>query len=408
MEAALEPLGFEVDLVLDPDRRAFNGAVSMFTQKLRPGDVALVHFSGHGVAMDGENYLLPSDVPQPATTDKEMLKWEAIALTGLLERIRGSGARTLILIIDACRDNPYRGNHSRSFGARGGLVQIQPPRGPGGIFIMYSAGYNQTAADRLSDNDPEPTSVYTRSLLRKISVEGKTLTDLAREVREDVEALAATVGHEQRPAYYDELSGPAFYFMPPRASPQTTAMSRDFELTFWNSIRDSRNTLLYRDYLTKFGDHAIFATIAVEKIKEIEGSPSAAALPPSLEACRRFPTLCIESMPKPVVPTMPAVVASFQPSFDCKLDHGLVEQIICAEAGLASRDRIMSDLYYRLMDSVPANARASLRSEQRTWLARRTACGSLPANKRAECVTQTLDTRIAELQQRTKGTAASK
>jgi hypothetical protein len=78
MEAALEPLGFEVDLVLDPDRRAFNGAVSAFTQKLRPGDVALVHFSGHGVAMDGENYLLPSDVPQPATTDKE--RWNLVAL----------------------------------------------------------------------------------------------------------------------------------------------------------------------------------------------------------------------------------------------------------------------------------------------------------------------------------------
>ncbi len=82
------------------------------------------------------------------------------------------------------------------------------PKGRAVSSSCFSAGFGQTAADRLNDNDREPTSVYTRTLLNKISVEGKPITDLAREVREDVEALAATVNHEQRPAYYDELSGP--------------------------------------------------------------------------------------------------------------------------------------------------------------------------------------------------------
>jgi uncharacterized protein len=412
MKAALEPLGFEVDLVLDPDRRAFNAAVSLFAQKLRPGDVALVHFSGHGVALDGENYLLPIDVPQPATTDKEMLKWEGIALTSLLERIRGSGARTQILIIDACRDNPYAGTHSRALGRGGGLVQIQPPRGPGGIFIMYSAGYNQTAADRLSDTDPESTSVYTRSLLRKLAVEGKTLTDIAREVREDVEALAATIGHAQRPAYYDELSGPAFYFVRPQSPPQLSAMPREFELTFWNSIQDSRNTLLYRDYLAKFGERATFAAIARERIKEIEPPPVSTTAPD--KATSPAAGLHAPSLPAVVpsakqamsLPRMPSMVATFQPSFDCKLDRGTVEQLICADGGLSSRDRIMSELYYRHIESLPTDARAALRSEQRSWLLRRTTCGSIPANERTACITQMLDARIAELHQGTKGRMA--
>ncbi|MGD9922512.1 MAG: caspase domain-containing protein [Pseudorhodoplanes sp.] len=203
MKAALEKTGFAVDLLIDPDRAAFNSGISEFTRKLGPGDVAVIHYSGHGVALDGENYLLPVDAPRPDRVDKEGLKHEAFALMGLIERVRATGSNVQIAIVDACRDNPYARSGTRSVGRRGGLVEPQrrPAKGQGGFFILFSAGFGQTAADRLDDNDREPTSVYTRTLLRKIAVEGKPITDLAREVREDVEALAATINHEQRPAY---------------------------------------------------------------------------------------------------------------------------------------------------------------------------------------------------------------
>ena len=94
------------------------------------------------------------------------------------------------------------------------IIDLTPVDGH--LFGSFDAQTHLVAAN-LDDNDREPTSVYTRTLLRKIAVEGKAITDLAREVREDVEALAATVNHEQRPAYYDELSGPLFYFVPPRS-----------------------------------------------------------------------------------------------------------------------------------------------------------------------------------------------
>ncbi len=317
MKTALERAGFTVDLVLNPDRRGFNLAISNFSRKLRAGDVALFHFSGHGVALDGENYLLPTDVPAPGDGDKELLKLEAMPLTGVLERIRDAGARTEILIIDACRDNPYAGRGKRSFGVRGGLAQIQPPRGPGGVFILYSAGYGQTAADRLNDKDTEPTSVYTRTLLRKITVEGKPITDIAREVREDVEALAATIGHAQRPAYYDELSGPPFYFVPPSGKSQTAARSPAIELAFWNSIKDSRNAALFRDYLAKFGDRAVFASIANAKIREL----AAPAQPPAVQPQPQSP--------RPIVPPVAALPTpdanNFQPSFDCAQDTGRID-----------------------------------------------------------------------------------
>ena len=66
LKSTLEDLGFTVDLVLDADRRALNRAVSEFQSKLAPGDTALIHFSGHGVELDGQNYLLPADIPTPS------------------------------------------------------------------------------------------------------------------------------------------------------------------------------------------------------------------------------------------------------------------------------------------------------------------------------------------------------
>jgi len=211
LKVALVNANYEVDLVVDPDRRQMNVALSAFTNKLRPGDVALFHFSGHGVTLDGENYLLPKDVLAPGAADKELLKSEGIPLSSVIDRLRAAGTRTQVLVIDACRDNPYATSGTRSLGSSRGLARVEAPKG---TFIMYSAGYGQTALDRLGNADTEATSLFTRTLLRTAEDHPKPITDLAREVRERVEELALTVGHEQRPAYYDELSGPPFYLFP--------------------------------------------------------------------------------------------------------------------------------------------------------------------------------------------------
>ncbi len=337
MKPALERLGFTVDLVVNPDRRTLNLGVSSFVAKLKPGDTALVHFSGHGIAVDGENFLLPADVPKPAPGDKDLVKSEGLPMTGLLDRIRGAGPRVTVLILDACRDNPFARRGTRAIGVSGGLSQVQLARGAAqsGVFIMYSAGYGQTARDRLDDNDREPTSLYTRTLLRKISVEGKPITDLAREVREDVEALATTVRHEQRPAYYDELSGPAFYFAPPGAI---------------------------------------------------------AAVPPPQPA--RPPTdNSALSRPAPPTPFVQPVAAP--PSFDCRYARLPDELAICASPQLAALDRQLSQLYYARVDVLDSDARLAFRRQQGDWLGRRKLCGA-----NAACVSQAYSSRIAALQGR--------
>ena len=208
LKSTLEDLGFTVDLVVDADRRALNRAVSEFQSKLVRGDTALIHFSGHGVELDGQNYLLPADIPSPKSGQQDFIKAEAISLGDLVQRVASSGAATRIFIIDACRDNPFAQAGSRGVGGTRGLTRVEAPAG---TFILYSAGYNQTALDRLNDADAAPTSVYTRVLTEKMTEPGKPLAELAREVRSDVEVLAKSAGHEQRPAYYDELSGQFFF-----------------------------------------------------------------------------------------------------------------------------------------------------------------------------------------------------
>lgn len=222
MAAKLATLGFAVTKVLDADRRTLNLAITNFRKSLRPGDDALVHFSGHGVEIDGNNLLLPADIPVPAEGDTDFLLNEAIGLSDLMLRIAGSGAATQIFVIDACRDNPFAQAGTRGLGGTRGLAVVPPTKGS---FILYSAGKGQTALDTLGPEDPQATSVYTRVLIDALGQPGLSLTDLAKTVRTRVSALASEVGHEQQPAYYDELSQDFFFVdaaAPPGVTPDTT------------------------------------------------------------------------------------------------------------------------------------------------------------------------------------------
>lgn len=209
MAAKLQTLGFTVTPVFNPDRRAFNQAIATFTRQVKPGDDVLVHFSGHGVEVDGNNLLLPLDVPMPGAEDKDFLIGEAISLTDLMQRISDTHAATKVFIIDACRDNPFAGNGTKGIGGTRGLAVEAPTEG---AFILYSAGRGQTALDRLGPGDTATTSVYTRVLINMLGTPGMSLTDLAKGVRKQVAALADTVKHTQQPAYYDELNNDDFSF----------------------------------------------------------------------------------------------------------------------------------------------------------------------------------------------------
>ena len=213
---ALTIYGFDVMLVRNPTRRQMNEAISTFVAKLKPEDTAFVHFSGHGIEIQQQNFLLPVDVPLPTTgttgAGGDLIKSESIALSDLMARVDASGVGTKIFIIDACRDNPFAARGVRSLGGQRGLNINEPT--PGGTFLLYSAGIGEQALDRLSDTDVEPTSVYTRTLLRRFGGE-RPILYVAKDLQREVRDLARRIGHSQQPGFYDQfLTSDSFYIDP--------------------------------------------------------------------------------------------------------------------------------------------------------------------------------------------------
>jgi uncharacterized caspase-like protein len=102
--AALDRLGFETETLVDPDRQTLETGIRRFGQRARGADAALFFFAGHGLEASGHNWLLPA--PAEIRSDRD-LRFEAVDLESVLEQLEGA-ARLSILVLDACRDNPFR------------------------------------------------------------------------------------------------------------------------------------------------------------------------------------------------------------------------------------------------------------------------------------------------------------
>jgi hypothetical protein len=206
---AMEGLGFKVMRGENLSREETLQRLRAFTSQFEPGDTAFIFYSGHGVAVAGQNYLLPSDFSMTLADDLQIhIHRAAIAEAELITAIQASKARAAVVVIDACRNSPFEPRGVRSFS----VVQLEPkPIDEGqGIFVLYSAGYGQSALDVLREGDKNPNSVFTRVLVPALKKPGLHLTELALSVREQVSRLAKTVGHEQTPAFYDMTTGRVF------------------------------------------------------------------------------------------------------------------------------------------------------------------------------------------------------
>jgi hypothetical protein len=215
---ALVGLGYDVHKADNVGRLDFLRQWQLFLNRLEPGDEAAVYFAGHGVEIDGQNFLLPRDVPRVASGEEEVLKASGLSLAALLDQVRDRHPQIGLYILDACRDNPFVDGTGRGIGGTRGLARVEPPSG---TFIMFSAATKESALDRLSDNDPNPNSVYTRTLLPRLKEAGR-ITDITRDVRREVRELAASIGHVQTPAYYDEVVGD---FCPAGCEAKTAAVT---------------------------------------------------------------------------------------------------------------------------------------------------------------------------------------
>lgn len=289
---ALERIGFQVTQLIDSDRREFNRTISGFASNIRPGDEIVFYFAGHGIEVDGRNYLLPADVPFAAPGDEDFIISESIPVDWVLSILKGQGSRVTLLILDACRNNPFPAEGQRSLGGTRGLARMDPPEGS---FILFSAGTGQTALDRLSNSDPNPNSVFTRALLPRLQEPGLAIHDLVQRVRADVRELAATVQHNQFPAYYDQLSG-QFSF-----NPENTSLSEPAEPSVapqeqviipqpndpceaaradWQIVSTIQSLSALEEFLRKYASCSIYVAAAKDRIATLSASRNQATVVP--------------------------------------------------------------------------------------------------------------------------------
>ncbi len=280
MAAALDALGFEVMLRLDLDDRALRQAMRDFKSKLDGGSEAVFYFAGHGVQLGAANYLLPTNI---SPESEEQVKDDALMLQRVLDDLSEQKVRFSVAIVDACRDNPFPKTGTRSIGSTRGLA---PTTAATGQMILFSAGAGQTALDNLSPDDPNPNGVFTRVLLREMTRPGLPVDQVLKRTRQEVVALAKSIGHEQVPALYDQTVG-EFYFIPAVASPQmarpvevaapmafAAAMPTD-DRALWESVRDSKNPDEIQAYLNQF-PQGLFAGVAAVRLRALMGGGPAA------------------------------------------------------------------------------------------------------------------------------------
>jgi uncharacterized caspase-like protein len=129
LAGVLRKLNFSVLIAENQSRRSMSEAMLAFDKMIEPGDMAFFFFAGHGFEIHGQNYLLPTDVPAAVEGQEELIRDAAFPADRIIERLQARGARTAVLVLDACRNNPFERPGARGVAGTAGLAPMTPRRG---------------------------------------------------------------------------------------------------------------------------------------------------------------------------------------------------------------------------------------------------------------------------------------
>jgi len=222
MGDTLKQLGFTVMVAENQNRQAFSQSLLAFDKAVEKGDTAFFFYAGHGFEIAGQNFLLPTDVPAATEGQEELVRDASVLADRIIERLQNRKVRTAILVFDACRNNPFERAGTRAVAGGGGLAPMTQL--PEGVFSIFSAGPRQTALDRLSNDDANPNSVFTRTFAKELTQPGANLVQVAQRTRRLVSEMAETVRHKQIPVYFDQMVDDVFLNgLASKAQPEATA-----------------------------------------------------------------------------------------------------------------------------------------------------------------------------------------
>ena len=318
--AALGRLGFAVTRLDNADQAALRRGLQEFALAASALEIAVVFYAGHGIEVDQRNFLVPVDARLLSDRDVEFETVPLELVSRAVERAKG----LRLIILDACRENPFAPSMQRAGATRAigrGLARIEPS---GETLVAYAAKEGTLASDGAGRNSP-----YSAALLGHLEEPGLEVYQMFRKVRD---AVLASTGGRQEPFTYGSLSSQGAYLAarpaaagaPSKAatpaasgigSDRLTAeqiaaerLAGEKELLFWESVKDSEDPADLQAYLDRYPG-GTYETLARNRLKRMADTPLQAA--PQVAA--------VPARPAPKAPSVSPSSASAQESVEASL-----------------------------------------------------------------------------------------
>lgn len=252
----LRAIGFDVILRENSTKQEMEDAIGSFGERLKDGAVAMVFYSGHGMQVDGRNFLIPVDA---RISTEPQVRLQTVDVDVVLDQMAAAHSRVNLVILDACRNNPFE---HKFRGLSGGLAQINAPEG---TMIAYATAPGKVASDGEGQN-----GLYTEELLKAIDQPGLPIEEVFKHVRS---AVMQRSSGAQTPWEASSLTGD-FYFKagakpePASAAAVTPPPGVDKEALFWESVKGSHDPAPFKAYLDQY-PKGTFAELAAIRISEL-------------------------------------------------------------------------------------------------------------------------------------------
>ena len=300
---SLKNVGFDVTLLIDAEIGEMDAAISTFHKRLDDSGretIGLFYYAGHGVSYDGQNWLIPVEAKVEAGPD---LKRRAVSAQYIMEMMESSKNATNIMILDACRNNPFKDvSLSRNRSLARGMAEMHAPEGS---FIAFSTASGEVAYDGSGDYSP-----FAEAFAAEVATPAITITDMMVSVNARVRKATDGLGEKPQIPWVNYSLSENFWFNRGAAAPavapvpaaatqlpaQAPKKSRDvLEAELWADIKDSGDPLEYEIFLKKYpdGNYADFAKARMVRFAKKAEQPANTA--PAMNQPATFPPAATQS-----------------------------------------------------------------------------------------------------------------
>jgi uncharacterized caspase-like protein/Tfp pilus assembly protein PilF len=286
----LSSLGFELvggSAQIDLDKPAFEAVVKRFGLLLQGAEVGLFYYAGHGVQVHGENYLVPVSANPERETDVD---FEMLGTTLVMRQMEGAHTRLNLILLDACRNNPFGTRASRATSR--GLAQMEAPEG---TLISFATQPGNVASDGEDGDSP-----YTKALAQTIPRPGLGLFDVFNQV--GLEVKKQTGGSQQPWVSSSPIGGSFFFSRPPEAQPAALAAAPahaeqpNEAQQVWGTIQNTTSVAVLERFIQQFpaSFYSDIARTRLDELKKTQTPAQTAPPPPPVSES------ALEQQPEPV------------------------------------------------------------------------------------------------------------